>query len=175
MSELEGARRSRPAPPAAGAAVALWDLDGAAAEKAAAGLDHAVGVAVDNTDRSSSASTPRSPTRSTRTTPASSIAANGTGSRPASSTTREPVSGPPSAVRNVALEREQLVDGETVGEVDHVGSSCRRGATRVHTRRTCSATMASGMPEIDAQKYTDSTGAPAVWLRTQPAISSGVP
>jgi 2-hydroxycyclohexanecarboxyl-CoA dehydrogenase len=37
----------------AGAAVALWDLDGAAAEKAAVGLARAVGVAVDITDRAS--------------------------------------------------------------------------------------------------------------------------
>ena len=38
---------------AAGAAVALWDLDGPAAEKAADGLARAVGVAVDITDRAS--------------------------------------------------------------------------------------------------------------------------
>ena len=38
---------------AAGPAVALWDLDGAAAEKAAAGLARAVGIGVDITDRAS--------------------------------------------------------------------------------------------------------------------------
>ena len=54
-------------------------------------------------------------------------------------------------------------------------AQARRGASSVQIVRTCSATIASGMPAIDAQKNTVSIGAPEVAVRMRVATSSGVP
>ena len=66
-------------------------------------------------------------------------------------------------------------DTELVGASRLTRRYASKGAILVQTVWICLATAFSGMPPIEAQKYTVSTGASPTLSRTRRATSSGVP
>src|ERR1700694_3310840 len=79
---------------------------------------------------------------------------------------------PAALVDEVAVKAQQLVNGHAIGGVNGHTS---RGASREQMVCTWRTTISSGIPAMDAHRYTVSTGASAAALLMCWATSSGGP